>query len=132
MDKKIKLPKIIKEVGFDFDWSEEKVWRLDIPVEDMDMTELEWHFEIPFWNTPGGYYDLTPNKVLANPEKYKEEFEQTMKVDLSYPLDIMFWKGRWLMLDGLHRLVKAKKLGLQTVKVRKIPQEAVSLIRKQG
>lgn len=104
-----KLPKIIKDVGFDFNWKEEKVWALDIPVKEMDIKKLEWHFEIPFWNTPGGYYDLKPCDVLANPQKYKEEFKRTMKADLKHPLDIMFWKSKWLLLDGLHRLVKAKQ-----------------------
>lgn len=106
-----KLPKIIEEVGFDFHWSEEKVWALDVPVEEMDIKDLEWHFDTPFWFTPGGYYDLKPNDVLADPEKYKEEFDRTMRADLSHPLDIMWWKNRWLLLDGLHRLAKAKQLG---------------------
>lgn len=124
------LPKIIKEVGFDFHWSEEKVWVLDIPIEEMDISELEWHFDIPFWRTPGNSYDLSPSQVLADPDKYKEEFERTMCADLNYPLDIMFWKNKWLLLDGLHRLVKAKQLGSSKVKVRKIPQEAIPLISK--
>jgi hypothetical protein len=29
------LPRIIEEVGFDFHWSEEKVWRLDYPAESL-------------------------------------------------------------------------------------------------
>ena len=124
------LPQIIKDVGFDFHWSEEKVWALDVPVEEMDIKDLEWHFEIPFWNTQNGYYDLTPNQVLENPEKYKVEYGRIMKADLAHPLDIMFWKNRWLMLDGLHRLVKAKQLEMEKVKVRKIPQEMISLVKK--
>lgn len=124
------LPKIIEEVGFDFHWSEEKVWNLDLPVEEMDISELEWHFEIPFWSKPNGFYDLSPNDVLSNPEKYKEECERTMKANLEYPLDIMFWKNRWLLLDGLHRLVKAKQLGMSRVKVRKVPQEDIPKITK--
>lgn len=125
-----KLPKIIKEVGFDFHWSEKKVWALDVPVEEVDILELEWHFDVPFWNTPDGYYDLTPNQVLSDPERYKAEFDRTMKSDLKYPLDIMFWKNSWLLLDGLHRLVKAKQLGMKKVKVRKIPVESIPLIEK--
>ena len=124
------LPKIIEDVGFDFHWSEKKVWALDIAVEEMDISELEWHFDVPFWNTPDGYYDLTPNQMLSEPEKYKIEFDRTMSSDLKYPLDIMFWKNRWLLLDGLHRLVKAKQLGMKGVKVRKIPVKSISLIRK--
>jgi hypothetical protein len=51
-----------------------------------------------------------------------------LRADLSYPIDIMENKGRWLILDGLHRLVKAYKNGQKTVKVRKIPRERTSEI----
>lgn len=129
---KREIPKIIKEVGFDFHWDNEKVWVLDIPVEEMDISKLAWHFDIPFWDKPnGGYYDLTPNDVLDKPETYREEFERTMKADLSHPLDIMFWKGKWLMLDGLHRLIKQKQLGYSRVNVRKIPQKYIPQIKKR-
>ncbi len=118
---KRELPQIIKDVGFDFSWSEEKVWNLEIPVEEMDTKELTWHFDIPFWSKPGGFYNLTPNEVLSDPEKYLEEFYRIQKADLAYPLDIMFWKYRWVLLDGLHRLVKATTLGKEMVTVKKIP-----------
>lgn len=120
-----KIPKIIEEVGFDFDWSEKKVWALNIPLEKIDITELEWHFEIPFWNTKNGYYDLKPNEVINFPEKHKEEYERTMKADLSHPIDIMQNKGKWLILDGLHRLAKAKILGKTKVEVRKVPRDMI-------
>ena len=44
-----------------------------------------------------------------------------MKSDLRHSIDIMENKGKWLILDGLHRLAKAKILGHTKVKVRKIP-----------
>jgi len=34
-------------------------------------------------------------------------------------------KGRWLILDGLHRLVKAYILKMKTVKVRKISRQKI-------
>ncbi|MEK6812264.1 MAG: hypothetical protein AABX76_01770 [Nanoarchaeota archaeon] len=33
--------RIIKEVGFDFDWDEKKVWELKYPVEDMSIDKLK-------------------------------------------------------------------------------------------
>ena len=126
-----KLPQIISDIGFDFAWDNKKVWALELPVEEIDLHELEWHFDIPFWNKyPEGYYDLTPNQVLNNPTKYKEESQKIENADMSYPLDIMFWRNRWLMLDGLHRLVRAKQLGWNTINVRKIPQSDISKITK--
>ncbi len=123
------LPEIIKDIGFDFDWSEKKVWDLNIPIEEIDIKELEWHFEIPFWNTKNGYYDLKPSSVINYPKKYQKEYDRIMRSDLSYPIDIMKNKGRWLILDGLHRLVKAKILNKTTVEVRKIPRSKISEIK---
>ena len=127
---KKQLPKIIKDVGFDFNWSEEKVWSLDISVEMIDIKELVWHFEIPFWDTKNGYYDLKPIDVINYSEKFKEEYDRTMKSDLTYPIDIMKNKGRWLILDGLHRLVKAKILGKREIKIREIPRDRIVEIKK--
>ncbi|MBS3117789.1 ParB-like nuclease domain-containing protein [Candidatus Woesearchaeota archaeon] len=89
-------------------------------------------FEIPFWNRKDGFYDLTPNEVINNPDNFKEEYSRTMKADMTYPIDIMKNNGRWLILDGLHRLVKSKILGYSKVKVRKIPRSEVPNIEKQG
>lgn len=124
-------PPIIQRVGFDFSWDESKVWRLDIPVEDMLIEELTWHFDVPFlWNRPDGFYDINPRWVIEEPEKYAAEYERTMRADINYPIDIMFWRGRWLILDGLHRLMKQSIAGARMVKVRKIPESAIPTIKK--
>lgn len=118
---KRELPEIIKQVGFDFHWDEKKVWQLDVPTEDMPISQLSWHFEIPFWRSnPDSYYDLKPIDVIKQPNIYQEECSRTMLADTSYPIDVMYWKERWVILDGLHRLVKLSIEGKNTVKVRKI------------
>ena len=124
------LPEIIKKVGFDFRWDVKKVWELKYQAEKIDIKELEWHFNVPFWNTNDGYYDLKPSQVINNKEKFREEYERTMKADLSHPIDIMENKGKLLILDGLHRLVKAKILGHSKVNVRKIPRAEINNIGK--
>ncbi|MFH1649346.1 MAG: hypothetical protein ABIA93_02265 [Candidatus Woesearchaeota archaeon] len=122
-------PKIIRDVGFDFEWDNKKVWALDVPVTEMPIDKLSWHFDVPFlWEN--GVYNLTPREVLDNLEKHKKEYARTMAVDLSYPIDIMMNKGRWLILDGLHRLMKAKITGHRTVLVRKIPSRLTHKILK--
>lgn len=123
------IPSIIKEVVFDFDWSEEKVWGLDISTEEMSIDELVWHFSIPFlWEN--GIYNLTPQEVIDAPESHQEEYQRTMKADTSYPIDIMENKGRWLILDGLHRLMKSVINGHNSVLVRKISREYIPKITK--
>lgn len=118
------IPQIIKDVGFGFNWSEKKVWKLDIPATDMEIDELVWHFEIPFlWEN--GIYNLKPRNVMDNPQEYEKEYARAMQTDLTYPIDIMENKGRWVILDGLHRLMKASILGAKTVRVRKVSRECI-------
>ncbi len=125
------LPAIIKEVGFDFSWDEQKVWQLDVPAEEMPIDELTWHFDVPFiWSKPDGYYDVTPREVIDHPDEHREEFERTMRADTSHPIDIMHWRNRWLILDGLHRLMKLAIEGEKAVQVRKIPESAIPKIHK--
>ncbi len=119
------LPDIVKEVGFDFDWDNDKVWNLDVPVTDMDIQELAWHFDIPFHPHEGQKYSRTSRDIMDNPEKYKEEYKRTMRADLKHPIDIMKNKDRWLILDGLHRLMKAYIQGAKTVSVRIVPREKI-------
>ncbi len=125
-------PKIIKEVGFDFSWDERKVWEIGVPVEEMGVDELTWHLDIPFlWSKPDGYYDIEPRWVLECPEKYPQEYKRTERADITYPIDIMWWRGRWVILDGLHRLMKQYSEGKVGVNVRKIPETSISLIIKK-
>lgn len=119
------LPEIIKQAGFDFDWENEKVWKLNIPVTKMELGELVWHFDIPFHWHKGGVYNLTSREIIENPSEHEAEYQRTMKADLKYPIDIMENKGKWLILDGLHRLMKAHIEGLKKVNVRIIPREKI-------
>lgn len=128
MQAKLAVPQIIREVGLDISWDERKVWDLDFPTESISITELVWHFDIPFWSKPGGFYNLTPQEVLSNPGEYSEEYTRTMQADTSHPIDIMFWRGQWLILDGLHSLLKQVTQGKENVQVRKIPVSEKSKI----
>ncbi|KKR12344.1 MAG: hypothetical protein UT41_C0002G0118 [Candidatus Wolfebacteria bacterium GW2011_GWC2_39_22] len=128
--KKENIPQIIKDVGFDFSWDEKKVWALNIPITEMDISELEWHFDIPFHWHGDEVYNLSSREILGDPARYKKEYDRTMNADLQYPIDIMQNKGRWLILDGLHRLMKASILGMGKVNVRIVPREKISEIAK--
>lgn len=124
------VPDVIKQVGLDFSWDAEDVWELDVPTEMIPASELTWHFDIPFWSKPGGFYDLSVNEVLAQPDKFPEEYSRIQAADTIHPIDIMDQDGRWVILDGLHRLVKLVGQGSSEVAVRKIPRSMIPLIKK--
>jgi hypothetical protein len=122
-----KLPKELQENGFDFHWDNEKVWLLDIPVEEIHIQELDYLFDMPFWQDEG----KTPRQIIIELDKYPNKKERILNADVKYPIDIMQNnKGKYLTLDGLHRLAKLSLEGKEKIKVRKIPRNMISLIEK--
>lgn len=106
----------------------EKLWNLEVPVEQMDISELTWTLDIPFWEDEGGNIVVTPREVIDNLDAYPYHKEKIDACDTSYPIDIMKnKKDNWAILDGLHRLVKLYMASESTIQVRKIPREIIHL-----
>ncbi len=114
------------EHAFDFDfWRDnKKLWALHIPTEPMDIKELRWIMDVPFWEDTDGNIVLTPNQVLKNLNQYPDHRDRIMRCDTSFPLHIAKnKKGKWLTLDGLHRLAKLIVDGVETVQVKRSLQK---------
>lgn len=124
-------PQIIQDVGFDFSWDIEKVWKLDEPVITLPIETLLWHFDIPFWETEWtDDYNLTVWETLSNPDREISHWRKIIDADLSYPIDVIPNKGRLLLLDWLHRLAKSYFQWEMEVKVRIIPSSRIPEILK--
>lgn len=105
-----------------------KLWALNVPVEKMNIDELLWILDVPFWEDEDGNIVITPNEVIRHPDEYPYHRDKIKNSNTSFPLDIMKnKKGCWLTLDGLHRLVKLVLEGAKVVRVRKIPPEMIHL-----
>lgn len=115
-------------VGLDFgNWEEEKLWSLELPTTEMNINELLWLFDAPFWpNDSSERWTITPWDVINGKEGTLAEQQRMNNSDLSYPIDILENHGKWLVLDGLHRLAKAFKAGQTKVSVRVVPREKLS------
>jgi hypothetical protein len=50
-----------------------------------------------------------------------EQLRRTLDADLGYPLDVTLRSGRWFVLDGVHRLLRAVLRGDEIVRVRCVP-----------
>lgn len=106
----------------------QKLWALKVPVEEMDMRELEWIFEVPFWEDKKGNIVITPREVMDRMDKYPYHRDKILRADTSHPIDIMKnKKGQWLTLDGLHRLEKLHLRKEKKIRVRKIPPSLIHL-----
>lgn len=119
------VPDELKDVYVDFYWSQKKLWELEIPVTELEISQLDWILDYPVW-----YMDPhpIPNKILQNPELDLNHWKRIEAADLSFPIHILKWKNRWLILDGVHRLIKAKSAGAIEIRTKILEESHISLI----
>ena len=113
-----------------FDWDEGRLWRLDLEVEDFPVERLRWHLTLPWWKGDAGPFTVRPADVLARPRRYPDQYARTLNADLRHPLHITLNRGRWTIMDGIHRLAKATLLELEVLPVRKVPASALARIAR--
>lgn len=108
------------------------MWALEIPVTEIDIAELQWHFDEPLWSSrpPEPLFDLTPREVLAEPSAYPHHTRRIRTAALEFPLDLFPYGGRWVVLDGLHRLARLVSDGAPCARVRRLPPESREAIRR--
>jgi hypothetical protein len=115
------LPEILN-IGFKAD--EPKLWAIDIPTEEIDISEIDYNLDIPYLEKIGtDDWNLSPRMLIENFDKEITHAKKIEKADLKYPIEIYKHKDKWIILDGVHRFTKAIRLGHKTIKVRKISEE---------
>ena len=115
------LPEILN-IGFKTD--EPKLWAIDIPIEEIDISEIDYNLDIFYLEKKGtDDWNLSPRMLIENFDKEIPHAKKTEKADLKYPIEIYKHKDKWIILDGVHRFTKAVRLGYKTIKVRKITEE---------
>lgn len=121
----IELPPTIAEYWYAFDWDVEALWALELPSEMFPIDRLLWHLDVPLWPLDDEKYALTPRQVLRAPYRYAKEYRRVRAASLVFPIEITRFKGRWLILDGVHRLTRAHEDGHEEIFVRKVPRKLI-------
>ncbi|QQR51451.1 hypothetical protein IPF89_01275 [Candidatus Saccharibacteria bacterium] len=102
-------PKLKQEdYFFPFEWNEKAIWKIDAPVTDIELSQIEWLLDVDWFGTDE--HPLTPNEVMANPELDPDHFKRIETADLSYPIDLGLNPrvNKLVPFDGLHRMCKSK------------------------
>lgn len=98
-------------------WNQEWLHALELPVREMAISDLSWLFDVPLWAVDEKPFQVTPNQVRTHPRKFAAQYKRTIASDLVWPIHVMRFRGRWIVLDGVHRLLKADLSGKQSVRV---------------
>src|SRR4051794_36041905 len=68
---------------WDFNWSNRKLWALDIPTSEIHIKRLSWILLRPIWSTVKGkdLRNLVPIDVVKHPTLFRTHFRRILKTD---------------------------------------------------
>ena len=101
------MPDSLGEVFPQARWDLHKLWALDLRVEPVEVADLLWMFDFPLLPLNGERFKVTPNQVTETPMNFRDTYQRVMDADLDFPIHLVAYRGRLVVLDGIHRLLKA-------------------------
>jgi hypothetical protein len=125
-------PTVLVGIVLNFNWRRELLWELDLPVEDVPVTDLRWLLSMPVWSLDGEPFKVSPEQVRADPARHQAHYARALAADLSYPLHVLVRANEpdrvVTVLDGFHRLFKAVLTGQSMITVKKVPEHLLDMI----
>jgi hypothetical protein len=117
-------PRQLTDAGLSMFVNTVKLRELPLPIVEIPIEKLLWHFEMPVWEKDGtDDWNLTPWEVIKKEEGSSEHQQRVENADTSFPIIVTEYNGRLVILDGVHRLVKSYNQGQKTMKAKVIPTE---------
>ena len=101
------MPPALRDALVITPWRLERLHRLELPVEQLEVSELLWLLDLPLWQRDGVRFQVQPREVLEAPQAYPHHMARIRAADLAYPIHVTDKAGRTTVLDGFHRLAKA-------------------------
>ena len=120
-----RIPKALRGAGYEIYCDAEKLGTLDIPIVDFEIKKLIWNFDLPLWGKDGENWNLTPWDVINEVSGSGSQRRRVEEADLKFPVLIIKKSGKWLIIDGVHRLVKAFLNKQKTIQVKIISPDLV-------
>jgi len=106
----------------------EQLWKIDRPGQDVDPEKLLGKIGRT-WGDRLNRYGW--KDVLAAPDKYPDEVSRVDKADLRYP--VLVRDRDDVVVDGIHRLLKARKTGQPVQGIRLSPEDMqAALLKKEA
>src|SRR4051794_9506129 len=103
------IPPSLRPWLVDVEWDPARLWTIRRPVASLPVAAMRWCFELPWWRAPdGGGFAVTPCDVIDHPRTFPEHDLRIAYADLDEPVHVMHRHARWVVVDGIHRVVKAE------------------------
>lgn len=117
------LPAALQGIFFPFRWNKQALWALQTLSTTLPIDGLIWHLDLPVWSTqpPQPLFDLRPRDVVVQPAIHAQHWQRILNAPVEYALDLFEYNGRWVIMDGYHRLAKHHVLQSTVVTARLHP-----------
>src|SRR3954453_12314962 len=101
------VPASLRGVLMPFAWDLGKLLDLDLTVGTIEVSEYIWMLDLPLWREQARWFAVTPNEVRRHPARHREQWERTLAADLRSPVHVtQRTQARWVIVDGVHRLLR--------------------------
>ncbi len=120
------IPKTLRDAGYEMCCDIAAIDTRDIPTTNLAIEDLVWIFDLPLWGKDGEDWNLTPRDVINRVPGSANQWKRVEDADLAFPLLVCRKNNKWLVLDGVHRLVKMSLEGKTTVSVKILPDDTVA------
>lgn len=121
-------PKILTDKGLNLFVNDLNFRDLDLPIQEIDIDKLIWHFDLPVWDKDNtDDWNLTPREVINKEKDTSNHRNKIEEADISYPIIVTNYKNNLVILDGIHRLVKVYESGEKIIKAKIIPENLLKL-----
>lgn len=115
-----------KEIDLPCKFKDALLYDIDLPVEEMTLTELKNNLDICYLEREGtDDWNLSCRELIQNFDKEVNHADRVKGVDLNFPICIYYYLGQWIIVDGVHRFTKAWMENRDTIKVKKIPEKLI-------
>ncbi len=131
--KNLKPPHKLTNVGLSMFVNTVKLRKLLLPIVEVDIKKLIWHFDMPVWakdKTDG--WNLTPREVIKKLKGSRGHQKRVEAADTRHPIIITKYKSKYVVLDGIHRLLKIYVTGGKKIRAKIIPKKYLSMRESQS
>lgn len=122
------VPDVLRGILLDRPWDLGSLQALELPMGSVDVALLTWQLDLPWWRVGDAWFVVTPNQVRAEPRRYAAQWARTMETDLDAPIHVRRTGRGPVILDGVHRLLKASVEGRKTLPARWVRGSDLPLI----
>jgi hypothetical protein len=123
-------PDSVRAATLDWEWTRDWLWSLDLVAGTVAVGSFAWIYELPMWKAADGTpFVVTPRQVMLGPVDYPGHSDRIAHADMSWPIHTTSWRGRTIVLDGLHRLAHATLSGQSEISACDVPPAVMTTQR---